>query len=218
MSVDPERMTREALVSLVYDLQSQVEALLESRPASQVMEIQTVFKLTSMEAKIVSALLDGRPHSKESIYNAVYFDSMRDPPEMKIIDVMVCKIRKKMFPFGVKIETIWGSGYHLTDCARVLSILNGEVSVELIAGNAAPIHRKHGENEKSVLSVLVAEMNADGKTKIGSRVLARKAGLKGSLLPIMARLAESGAILVKSQPTRGNRLAPWIVHVKARAL
>jgi two-component system cell cycle response regulator CtrA len=37
-----------------------------------------------------------------------------DEPEIKIIDVFVCKLRKKMEIFGVKIETIWGRGYYMT--------------------------------------------------------------------------------------------------------
>ena len=37
----------------------------------------------------------------------------RDEPEMKIIDVFICKLRRKLNEAGAPgiIETIWGRGY-----------------------------------------------------------------------------------------------------------
>jgi two-component system cell cycle response regulator CtrA len=52
--------------------------------------------------------------TKEAILIGVYGGLPEcDVPEMKIIDVIFCKIRKKLKPFGVQIETIWGRGYFL---------------------------------------------------------------------------------------------------------
>jgi two-component system cell cycle response regulator CtrA len=41
----------------------------------------------------------------------------RDEPELKIIDVFICKLRKKLHDVGVGhlIETMWGRGYVLRD-------------------------------------------------------------------------------------------------------
>ncbi len=43
----------------------------------------------------------------------------RDEPELKIIDVFVCKLRKKLATAGdgaaTCIETVWGRGYALRD-------------------------------------------------------------------------------------------------------
>lgn len=37
-----------------------------------------------------------------------------DMPAIKIVDVFICKIRKKIGPLGPKIiETVWGQGYQL---------------------------------------------------------------------------------------------------------
>ena len=33
----------------------------------------------------------------------------------KIIDVWICKMRKKLAKQGISIETEWGQGYYLTD-------------------------------------------------------------------------------------------------------
>lgn len=49
--------------------------------------------------------------TKEAILNALY--GGMDEPELKIIDVFVCKLRKKIGP-GI-VETVWGRGYCLRD-------------------------------------------------------------------------------------------------------
>jgi two-component system cell cycle response regulator CtrA len=48
-----------------------------------------------------------------------------DEPEMKIIDVFICKLRKKLQVFGAGhlISTVWGRGYMLRDeASRVPAI------------------------------------------------------------------------------------------------
>lgn len=59
----------------------------------------------------------GRVLSKEMILTQLYVDGLDEEPEMKIIDVFVCKLRRKLtdvHPDSEKfIETIWGRGYRL---------------------------------------------------------------------------------------------------------
>jgi len=38
--------------------------------------------------------------------------------EVKILDVFICKIRKKLEPFGIVIETVWGKGYTLNGAMK----------------------------------------------------------------------------------------------------
>lgn len=57
--------------------------------------------------------------SKSRIFEALYaMRSSLDLPEPKIVDVMVCKLRKKLDALGVEIETIWGWGYRLSPASR----------------------------------------------------------------------------------------------------
>lgn len=49
---------------------------------------------------------------------AMYSDRVDVEPEIKIVDVFVCKLRKKLKPFGVSIVTVWGHGYSLEDRHR----------------------------------------------------------------------------------------------------
>jgi two-component system cell cycle response regulator CtrA len=62
------------------------------------------------------SLRKGTTLSKETFLNHIYGDA--DEPGMKIIDVFICKLRKKLAAAtdGVSyIETIWGQGYALRD-------------------------------------------------------------------------------------------------------
>lgn len=67
--------------------------------------------MTGKEAKLYRYLKSrtGAVCSKQQILTAIYGvnDEM---PEIKIVDVFVCKLRKKM-PAGEEIETVWGQGY-----------------------------------------------------------------------------------------------------------
>lgn len=71
--------------------------------------------LTSSEARVFSHLTTRDHATKQSIMMAMYSDRIDVEPEIKIVDVFVCKMRKKLKPFGVEIITIWGQGYALKD-------------------------------------------------------------------------------------------------------
>jgi two-component system cell cycle response regulator CtrA len=46
---------------------------------------------------------------------ALYSLNPDDPPEVKIVDVFVCKMRKKLKPFGIEIKTNWGESYEIPE-------------------------------------------------------------------------------------------------------
>lgn len=79
--------------------------------------------LTGKEMLLFSLLAStkGRTKSKESILSGIY-TSLEDEPEIKIIDVFVCKLRKKLTDIhpdaGQVIETVWGRGYQINQAAR----------------------------------------------------------------------------------------------------
>jgi two-component system cell cycle response regulator CtrA len=78
--------------------------------------------LTGQEAKIIEILCVGAPRtqSKEMIMQNLY-SLVDDEPEIKIIDVFVCKLRKKLGAYHPDaegfIETVWGRGYRITEAA-----------------------------------------------------------------------------------------------------
>lgn len=85
------------------------------------------FDLTGKEASLLFlfAGAPGRVLSKEMILQQMYTEGIDDEPEMKIIDVFVCKLRRKLQDAhpdaGAFIETVWGRGYRLTcdDASKV---------------------------------------------------------------------------------------------------
>jgi two-component system, cell cycle response regulator CtrA len=75
-------------------------------------------QLTGKEYQIIEllALRKGSTLSKEVILNHLYGGI--DEPDLKIIDVFICKLRKKLFnASGGRdyIETVWGRGYAMQE-------------------------------------------------------------------------------------------------------
>ncbi len=69
--------------------------------------------LTPKEAKLLSALASRMVCSKEFLHLTLYGLDPSGGAEIKIVDVFICKIRKKISPAGINIVTQWGSGYAL---------------------------------------------------------------------------------------------------------
>jgi len=76
--------------------------------------------LTGKEYAILEllALRKGFVLTKEAFLNHLY--GGMDEPEIKIVDVFVCKLRKKLAKAGITnlIGTIWGRGYMIRDVMR----------------------------------------------------------------------------------------------------
>ena len=75
--------------------------------------------LTTKEYQILAllALRIGSTLTKETFLNHLY-GGLDDEPEAKIIDVFICKLRKKLANASGGqdyIETIWGRGYALRE-------------------------------------------------------------------------------------------------------
>jgi two-component system, cell cycle response regulator CtrA len=82
-------------------------------------------RLTGKEYEILEllALRKGSTMTKEMFLNHLY--GGLDEPEAKIIDVFICKLRKKLNANGGHdyIETIWGRGYTLREPAEQLATI-----------------------------------------------------------------------------------------------
>lgn len=78
--------------------------------------------LTSKEYEMLELLCLRQGHivTKENFLNHLY--GGMDEPEVKIIDVFICKLRKKIQNANVSsalIKTVWGRGYRIEDMERV---------------------------------------------------------------------------------------------------
>ncbi|RUT25425.1 DNA-binding response regulator [Asaia sp. W19] len=84
-------------------------------------------QLTGKEYAILELLVlrRGNVLTKDAFLNHLYGGI--DEPEMKIIDVFICKLRRKLQQFGAGslIGTVWGRGYVLRDETRVTEPARG---------------------------------------------------------------------------------------------
>ncbi len=113
------------------------------------------FKLTVLEAGFLVALLKNRQVEKARLHGIVEHQRntrSNQPDHMeatdpKMVDVMICKLRKKLKSVDGKIEikTIWGSGYYIeTDMKpRIISHLDGANNAATTKEAAAPSQTKH---------------------------------------------------------------------------
>lgn len=104
----------------------------------------TVVHLTGKEYAILEllALRRGFVLTKEAFLNHLY--GGMDEPEMKIVDVFVCKLRKKLANAGVTdlIGTVWGQGYIIRESACVhlpVSCHEAPIEVRAFSGNTESI-------------------------------------------------------------------------------
>jgi DNA-binding response OmpR family regulator len=77
------------------------------------------FGFTKSEATIFSVLLANRAPRAEAFMNALFSTDADDPPEEKILDVWICKMRKKLKPFGIEIKTHWGECWEMPEASKV---------------------------------------------------------------------------------------------------
>lgn len=126
------------------ELRARMQAIIRrsrglSRPVLQIRELQldldskevsvngTRVALTAKEYAILEllALRKGFVLSKEAFLNHLY--GGMDEPEIKIVDVFVCKLRKKLAQAGLTdlIETVWGQGYLIREGSRSTSPVSG---------------------------------------------------------------------------------------------
>jgi two-component system cell cycle response regulator CtrA len=96
-------------------------------------------KMTGKEYAMVEllSLRKGQTLTKEAFLNHLY--GGLDEPDVKIIDVFICKLRKKLLAVGGhRIETVWGRGYVLRELAGGPSI--GMASEVASMADNPPVH------------------------------------------------------------------------------
>lgn len=106
---------------LLDQLKNQIDTLrernrqLEELLAPSSTPILAEWMLTPSEARVFAHLTTRDLCTKASIMAAMYSDRIDVEPEIKIVDVFICKMRRKLKPFGITIRTVWGQGYGLED-------------------------------------------------------------------------------------------------------
>lgn len=77
-------------------------------------ETPLILGLTGQEAKMFGILLKREMVTRQQAMDVLYGDRPEsDEAEIKIVDVFVCKMRKKLKRFDIEIESVWGRGYRM---------------------------------------------------------------------------------------------------------
>lgn len=128
--------------NLVIDLETRVVSV-DGKPVRLTGKEYGIIELLSLRKDVTV--------SKEMVFGHLY--SGMDEPKLKIIDVFICHLRKKLAQAtGGKhyIETVWGRGYRLRDLVEIPSSLHsrpegasGGASRPAIATSSA-VERRHG--------------------------------------------------------------------------
>ena len=77
-------------------------------------------RLGKRQARVLAALIK-HPGivSRETLYETAVDDDELDPPEPKVIEVTICKMRPVLAPHGIQIKPVYGAGYQLIAPGRV---------------------------------------------------------------------------------------------------
>lgn len=94
-------------------LREQVAALQDLLRGAEPPPIE--FRLTGSEAIVFGLLMSRGLVTKEAIMSALYHDRGKEEAEMKIADVFICKLRRKLKSFDVRIVTRWGVGWEMAN-------------------------------------------------------------------------------------------------------
>lgn len=80
-----------------------------------------LLKATRLEAIIFAMLLKRHEATKAQLHTVVEQNRPTEnstPTDPKMIDVIICRLRAKLKPYGVKITTVWGLGYRMDQADR----------------------------------------------------------------------------------------------------
>ena len=110
------------ILAIVRRSKGHIQSLIQTGDLEVNLDPEVRVHLTSKEYQMLEllSLRKGMTLTKEMFLNNLY--SGMNEPEIKIIDVFICKLRKKLAnaSYGKDyIETVWGRGYRLREPAEV---------------------------------------------------------------------------------------------------
>lgn len=104
-------------------------------------KLRDVFGLEPGLSPILGMLMKRAFVSHSSLYTVLYSGRPEcDWPDAKVMDVQICKLRRKLKKIGVTIETRWGDGWMMSNAnkAKVRAVIDladgGDVSAAAALG------------------------------------------------------------------------------------
>lgn len=95
------------------------------------------FKATRLEAAVLVLMLRRNDVTKEQVHHVIEQSRTRknenEETDIKMVDVVICHIRKKLKARAVSVETVWGIGYRFSTADRTLIMA---ILTEFVTGAA----------------------------------------------------------------------------------
>lgn len=107
--------------------------------------LKRMFKVTPLQAALLGVLLTKDQVSKDMLHQVIEARRKHKAEETdpKMVDVVICNLRKKVKPYGVLVVTIWSCGYYMEPALRkkvlglVMSYLAGDFDPASLLQGAA---------------------------------------------------------------------------------
>jgi len=218
---DPETMSRDELIDYCYSLEARLSVDNEMQSAQVVANFKNAFDLSVKEAEVLATLASGKTCSKEYLHTVLYSTRGDDAPELKIIDVFICKIRNKVARYGVKIQTSWGIGYFVSN-PESLQIVAAGGSLPLTdeakeqwsrpRGTVPTVSR--GQVVREALAWLSRRETA-GVVHFTTRELSTGISTRSAGANIVRALVHRGYVKLLSAP-KARDLTPWRIALTER--
>lgn len=120
-----------------------------ARDADLVTSFMRAFRLTKLMASFMLVLVKREEADKMTLHRVIETQratranrpNTSEETDPKMVDVVICNLRKKLKPFALTINTLWGRGYYLDakDRQAVLDMVEREVdNVREPANDNAP--------------------------------------------------------------------------------
>jgi len=119
-----------------------------ARDADLVTSFMRAFKLTKLMASFMLVLVKREEADKATLHRVIESQraqrtnrpSSAEETDPKMVDVVICNLRKKLKVFDLTINTLWGRGYYLDtkDRQHALGLIEREVNVREPANDNVP--------------------------------------------------------------------------------
>jgi len=221
---DVKGMSYEELQDYVFELEAMVSATEEQRALEGEFNLRRYFNLTETEGRILALMSDGRVRDKNSLLTLAYGGS-DDTPGIKIMDVYISRLRRKLRGSGITISTVWGSGYVVDNPEKLRDVMAGkQIEVNFDEEDPRPpVGRpagarnstKKGEARDKALKWL-RERAVDGVVEFRAKDLSAAVNPKRSGYSIIETLIFGGHVKVLSRPPTGPTGGTWKVQLVER--
>ena len=114
-----------------------------------------LFKVTKLQGALLAVLINRTEVTKDTMHQVIESrrSSLKEETDPKMVDVVICHLRKRLKPFNLTIHTLWARGYYMEPAQRqhMLNMLSLYIS------------GKNHPDELKEMTVDIAHANASAK-------------------------------------------------------